>query len=287
MRNIVIGGLAVFGLLAVFLFVNREPLALGYFAGKIEKQSLDAHKSLLADHIQFRAPSQGDAPYPAVIQFHGCSGMRPAFMDHWAKAADEAGYMAVIVDSHAPRGIDGDQARETVCQGKELLGQERVADVIAAMEIVAARDDVDADRIVLAGWSHGAWTLMDLLSLDLANKAPAALSEKVAAPSANGVILFYPYCGIGALSRFNPWRGDAPTLAFVAGEDQIVDGPQCKSMIERKTAKGAPFDLVYYAEQDHIFDDPTLTGDLRHFFDEEAAADAYGKYVDFLQERGR
>jgi dienelactone hydrolase len=263
-------------------WVNRERVALDLLAARVGKTTLAAREALLAPAIEYLPPEGVAPPYPTVIQFHGCGGMRPAFMRQWADVANAAGFMAVIVDSYAPRGIARERALETVCKGKELIGQERAGDVLAAYDIVRQRSDVDAGRIVLAGWSHGAWSVMDLLALGGA--APAGLAGGGPEPAPAGVIAVYPYCGVGARSRISPWRARPATLAFIAGADTVVDPKECTALFEKMNKAGLEAQVVVYPDADHVFDDRHLPDEFKHFFNGEALADAERRYAEFLSQ---
>lgn len=271
-------------LLSIYAFLNREPLYLDYLATKIEKQSLTSLKTFLEPNIFVTKPAIEKDRYPVVIQFHGCAGHRDSFMDHWASIALDAGYMAVTVDSNGPRGFDREKSLGVICKGKALLGQERAGDVLAAVDMIARRPDVDPSRIIVAGWSHGAWSIMDTLAMDLKKRAPANLDQQaLALPSLAGAILFYPYCGEGTWSRIsNRWSQTPPTLALIAGQDTIVDGPACVDQMSRLNHNGADIKTVFYDSVDHVFDDPTRPGGTGDYYDETAALDAINQYKSFL-----
>jgi len=245
---------------------------------------LSEHETFIAPYIKAYRPEGVAPPFPVVIQFPGCSGLRAPFMEQWVAVANAAGYMAVTVDSHRPRGIDRERALASVCAGKELLGQERAGDVLAAVNIVSARDDVDTDKIVLAGWSHGAWSVMDLLAMDFDRRRPAGLPDAKPMPDIAGTILFYPYCGPGSWTRLSGWARQPKTIAFIAGADSIVDGPQCRTVLEKLNHSGAGIDVRFYPDADHIFDDPSLEAPYDYFYNAPAATDAEKRVSDFLAE---
>ncbi|MEL7491875.1 MAG: dienelactone hydrolase family protein [Pseudomonadota bacterium] len=286
MKRIIFIGFAIVLLALGFAYVKREPLLLGYFASKTPTVALAEHEDFLRTHIQYRPPATGAGPYPAVALFHGCVGVRQAFMDQWADAVNEAGYMAVIIDSLGPRGVGFDEAWETVCKGQRLIGQERAGDVQAALNIIKARPDIDGDKIVLAGWSHGAWTLMDFLTMDMKRARPTQLrTQKLVRHEPEGVILFYPYCGQGARSRFAGWAGDAPAITFIAGSDRIVNADECLSVFKALERRGESIDLHYYPDADHVFDNAALEGEDAQYYIEEYANDATEKVKAFLATR--
>ena len=283
MKRILLVGFAIVLTALGSGYLNREPLFLGYLASKTPDVTLAEHKAFIAPHIQYRAPENGAAPYPTVILFHGCAGMRQTFMDQWADVITNAGYMTAIVDSHAPRDIDRTEALRRVCQGEKLIGQERAGDILAAYQLIRERPDVDTSNIILAGWSHGAWSIMDFLTMDLKRVRPAQIadSSQDTEPPA-GVILFYPYCGEGTRSRFDSWRGNSPALAFIAGKDSIVNAQECIDVFSSLERRGETIDLHYYPDAEHVFDDSTLTENRELWYNEEYAKDATARVVEFL-----
>lgn len=281
-RRIALAALAL-GVLTGGAFLNRETLMLSALGARAQKRTLDEHAAMIAPFIHVFTPATGAPPFPAVVQFHGCAGYRPDFMEMWAREGTREGFIVLAVDSGAPRGIDRERSFKTVCAGKELIGQERAGDVAAALEIARARPDVDPDRIILAGWSHGGWTVMDYLALTANGRRPAGLKGALEPFDPAGVILFYPYCGEGNWSRLLSWKTRAGVLALIAGADSYVDGPQCRAMLERFAAKGADIDIAYYPDADHVFDDAGLVGgENEQYYSPMDAADARRRYAGFL-----
>lgn len=251
----------------------------------VAKRSLAKQEALIAPYIEVFTPSSGEAPFPAVLQFHGCTGYQPDTAKRWADIATEEGYIVIAVDSNGPRHINYKKSLSSVCGGKALLGQERAGDVAAAVAIATDREDVDAAHIVLAGWSHGGWTVMDYLALSAADIAPSSLKERPPAFDPAGIALFYPYCGPGSWSRIEPWRTRARGIAFIAGNDRIVDGPECKAQIEKIASEGVDIELAYYPNAGHGFDNPGPDGKKAVYLkSKKAAADAAARYRAFLRD---
>lgn len=279
--------LAIFGVFVAalsFAAVNAEKFLLDHYAGKIPKQTLSERQAFLEPTIRISKPAIKRDQYPVVIQFHGCAGHRDDFMAHWATIARNAGFMAVSVDSNGPRGFDYDRSLEIVCTGKALLGQERAGDIVAAIDLIAKRPDVDPSKIVIAGWSHGAWSVMDMLAMDRAKRPPAGLvGPNLTLPTLAGVILFYPYCGQGAWSRITSWGQTPPTLALIAGKDTIVNGPECKKQMQKLNKAGANINVVYYPDADHVFDDPTQTEPPYDYYDAPTAENSIMQFRSFLK----
>jgi len=226
----------------------------------IPDRSINELAGMLDDDIRIFKP-EGEGPFPVIVQFHGCGGLRNNQF-FWANVARQEGFLAVIVDSFRPRNISDDHAVRTVCTGRQLLGPERAGDVLAALHYVMDRNDADPTRVVLAGWSHGAYAVMDLLSMDLRKTRPTNL-KRVAPEVMEGVIgsvLIYPYCGLGARSRYAGWATSEPSLLVVAEEDTVVDANACLSLAKMLESKGHAIEVVNLPGTDHMFDDPDFPG---------------------------
>ncbi len=274
------GGVSI---LLALAFFQREALVLTALGFSNEKRTMDEQVALLTPGVTVFRPAAGEGPFPVIIQFHGCSGYRADWMKRWSEIATEAGFVAVAVDSNGVRGIDRERALKTVCAGKELIGQERAGDVAAAIEFAKALDGADASRIVLAGWSHGAWSVMDHFALEGVRRAPASLKARPAPAAIVGAVLFYPYCGEGTWSRLNAWAQAPATLMFVAGRDSVVSPEECRVAAKKLQRQGVAVDIVEYPGADHAFDDATLLGGpYAYFYDEMSAKDSERRVGAFL-----
>ncbi len=283
-RRLIIASVLGFVILAGLLVWRAEPLYLSWLAGKTESSTLEARKTLIAQNIEVHLPETGDGPFPSVLMFHGCAGPRMAFMRQWADVFTQEGFAAMVVDSTGPRGFDRQDALDVVCAGKALLGQERAGDIFAAIDIAKTDKRLDTDNLILAGWSHGAWTVMDFLTMDGEKRRPAGINDDLAAPpDIKGLVLFYPHCGPAALSKFRAWRATPPTVAFIAGADKIVESEKCVSLFERKIRSGANIEMTVYPEADHVFDDPFLEPEWSHWHREDDHRDAEKRVRAFLK----
>ena len=223
-----------------------------------------------------------DSPRPAVLLFHGCGGLRP-HLQRYAEAAAAAGWRAFVIDSYAPRGWDRTLSLTMVCTGVLLRGPERAGDVAAAVWGLAQRTDVDASRLVMAGWSHGSWSMMDLMTMRLERPGEAGLADpQTAAPALaglRGLGLFYPYVGPGALSRTRPWVRNPPVLAVIARDDHLTTVSNARTLHQRIERGGAPVE-VWVAPGTHAFDEPTGLGPMRH--DADLTRESVHRFTHFL-----
>ncbi len=267
-----------------FLTIFGEPLLLHQRASNVEKHDIGDIKNLLQPSMIISKP-EGEGPFPVILQFHGCAGARLPFQKMYAEIANQQGYMSVIVDSMRPRGYSREKAVSTVCSGKEFMGQERAGDVVAALDYVLNRVDTDENNIILAGWSHGAWTIMDLMTMDLKKRLPVSLkSYQGALPKIKGAVLFYPYCGIGTLSRKTGWTQNPKILALIAGDDHVVNHKQCLKMFNKLEKKNISINKTVYENTEHAFDDPFIEDEWKHWHNPENMRDALSRYGQFLKD---
>lgn len=217
---------------------------------------------------------------PAVLLFHGCGGMRP-HLPLYAEAAKAQGWRAFIVDSYAPRGIGSIAAATTVCTGLTLRGNARAGDVLAAIHGVSRRPDVDPARLAVAGWSHGGWSIMEMLS---AARRPGDIGladpEIVTLSGLKGVALFYPYVGAMAVARAAPWRCRPKTWAVIARRDHLTTVANAERVLKVQSDLGVPVDR-WIAEGTHSFDEPTGAGMMRH--DPVLTREAISRFGAFLR----
>ena len=114
----------------------------------------------------FPAPAEatGGRAAPVVIGLHGCSGAfdsRGQLASRWREYArwfNREGYHFLVPESFASRGLKS--ICETHVSQRTVSESDRRSDVFAALGWLAARPDVDARRLALVGWSHGAQTVM-------------------------------------------------------------------------------------------------------------------------------
>ncbi|NNF18110.1 MAG: prolyl oligopeptidase family serine peptidase [Gammaproteobacteria bacterium] len=240
-------------LFLVFISLMACVFALGlfgYYKGwHIDKYEPVQLSQLLTPGYEIFTPSD-QGPYPTVVGFHGCSGMLEGNRD-WARFLRSLGYAVVLVDSMSFRNLDW----PAVCAGETLWGSERAGDVIAAVQDVRQMRFVDPQKIILMGWSHGGWTLMDVLALVSDGKKPTNLTH-VPANALDGVIgsvLFYPFCAFPAVSR-DGWTLKLPTHFVFAEKDSVVPNAACYEVIDKLWADKHPVTYYTYEGIDHAFD---------------------------------
>jgi dienelactone hydrolase len=191
----------------------------------------------------------GAGPHPVVIALHGCNGMRArdgqglnARHRGWTERLLAAGFAVLTLDSFSARGLS------EVCTKKEnaTTPQVRADDVRAALGWLTSRAEIDAKRIVLLGWSHGAMTVLWSLR-------PGFL-EGSAKPAA--AIAFYPGCR--EVAQLEGWKPAVPlTLLTGALDDWTPAGP-CRVLAERTGVRYVEYPGAY-----HGFDAPNAAVRVR------------------------
>jgi DNA-directed RNA polymerase subunit beta' len=156
----------------------------------------------------------------------------------------------------------------------------RAGDVLASVHGVSARRDVDASQIVVAGWSHGGWGIMEAMSSDRAEGQLGVTDP--GAVSLDGVIgtwLAYPYVGIGAFNRMRPWRHCPKTLGVISRTDHLTTVRNAERVYDMVRNCGTEVE-TWVAEGTHSFDEPMTAPPMR--FDDALSRDALNRFGHLL-----
>jgi len=225
-------------------------------------------------------PDDG-APRPAVALFHGCGGLRP-HLARYARAAAAVGVRAFIVDSYAARGWPRAVAMATVCSGSIFRGHERAGDVAAAIWGISRRPDVDPSRLALAGWSHGGWGIMELMTADLDRPNALCLADAhtLDMSGVRAAALVYPYVGPGAWARLQPWRRRPATWLVTAQRDHLCTPRTVERVVRAITTSGVALES-WSVDATHAFDEPMNSPPMH--YDPALAEQASARFAVFLQ----
>jgi dienelactone hydrolase len=258
----------------------------GRFVTRVPAAELPA---LLRPCYRVRRPNS-PGPFSTAILVPGCVGAH-AHADGWAVHVAQQGWAAVVVDSHTPRGWNTPDALKRICTGRMFWGTARAGDVLVALDDTRRMPFVDPARIVLVGWSHGAWAVMDLLALDPPRRLPFNVTDLPRGFAARGfkgvvgVFLFYPYCGLGNRARAAGWRHPAPVEFLLAGADTIVRNEACLAVADRLRGRGQPVEVHTLPGVNHGFDDTFTYPGSPLVHDPAATAEAKALLAAFLRRR--
>jgi dienelactone hydrolase len=246
--------------------------------------TVSARWERLKPHIQVFGPDDS-CPRPAVLLFHGCGGVRE-HMTRYAVLAADIGWRAFVVDSFAHRGWSRLYAMCMVCTGLRMRGGQRAGDILAALRGVGQRADVDSSSIVLAGWSHGSWSIMDLMTFEDDRKGLAGLADPDMAlrDRVAGLFLVYPFVGSIVRTRRKPWRHRPPTFGLIAARDHISSAAQARAVYASLARQDVPLE-TWVAQGSHAFDEPGATAPMT--FDPELTRQAEAHWTRFLTRIGR
>lgn len=199
----------------------------------------------------FKPTSTG--PHPAVVMMHGCGGMYDskgvvgARQRMWGEYMASQGYEALVLDSFTSRGI---KEVCTVKFGERTLNEaDRVGDAYASLVWLRQQDDVDAERVVVLGWSHGGGVTLDTITRK--PKAASAIEGFKAAVS------FYPGC-TARNKRADSFHPYAPLLLLIGESDDWTPAAPCKALTDTVAARGEPMSIVTYPDSYHDFDNPGI-----------------------------
>jgi dienelactone hydrolase len=196
--------------------------------------------------------ASGTAKKPAVIMLHGCGGIgrdRKLNPRHamWKDWLNERGFVVVFPESFTSRGV------EEICTQKfadrTLKQSDRVDDVLATKKWLAARDDIDASKIVLWGFSHGGGTVLATITKRVGDE----LSPETKFAHA---ISFYPGCTNYAASARVPMISTPLTLLIGEADDWTPAAP-CKTWVKTLREHKLPATITTFADAFHDFDNPS------------------------------
>lgn len=251
-------------------------------------ETVEQRAALLAPYAQYYAP-ETEGPAPLVILLSGCGGLvgidgPNRIMNNYAEAAAAAGAYTIVVDSFRPRGIDRRTAISRVCSGLRLGGTERAGDLLAAEALAKAHWRRPFTGIVLGGWSHGGWAVMNLLSFgaDAERIGNLRVGETRGALRPAAVALFYPFCGFPNKARRRPWSFDGPLLLVTAEHDNMGAATKCLPIIESARGSLSGVENVDFPGVTHAFDEEVQSPDSRFIYDAEAAAQARELFSSFI-----
>lgn len=186
-----------------------------------------------------RFPS-GSGPFPAVILAHGCSGTGNAETG-WAPVLREWGYATFILDSLRGRNLS-----EVCTNPSALTGTQRIPDAYGALRVLATHPGIDARRVALMGFSHGA-----ILTLGASTVWARETFAASGQPAFRAFLPFYPYCNTLYPERE---RISAPVRMHSGQLDDWTPAAPCVRLVEALKASGQDATITVYPGAHHSFD---------------------------------
>jgi carboxymethylenebutenolidase len=213
-------------------------------------------------------------PHPGVVVLHESFGLNDDIRGIAARFAD-AGYAALAPDLYSG-------GNRLLCVSRVLSDMVRgrlesaVADVLAARTALAARAEVDGDRIAVAGFCQGGGFAL-IAGLDPGFKASAVNYGEVPKTSAK-------------LDR------SCPVVGSFGAKDKMFGANMAKRLEDHLQALGVAHDVKTYPNAGHsFFNRPDgwqgwlckLPTPMRVGYDADAAADGWKRMLSFFDEHVR
>jgi dienelactone hydrolase len=221
----------------------------------------------------YLAKPAGSGPFPAVVYLHGCLGLENFRREAAASQFTSWGYVSLVVDSFATRGISED------CSAPFSIRQ---PDALGALRYLATLPFVDPRRIALVGIAQGGTA-----ALEIATARQYEIFEMPAGVRFKSVVAFYPSCGAAGSELA------IPALVLTGGIENWGRAVDCEYWMQRRAGRGAPVRIEVYPEAYHAFDNPSLKIATRMFggrwikYDPDATVKATAAMRDFLVEQLR
>jgi cephalosporin-C deacetylase-like acetyl esterase len=136
-------------------------VALDASAASLERVEFGSTSQPLipGDRIQgLLAKPDGAGPFPAVVGLHGCAGMQDTTKSKLADDLVASGYVTLLVDSFATRGID----HACTYNAAMAVASRRISDAYGALAFLAHQPFVDIRRVAAVGFSQGGWVTLSV-----------------------------------------------------------------------------------------------------------------------------
>jgi dienelactone hydrolase len=217
---------------------------------------------------------EGSGPFPAIVYLHGCGGLLKNTRTRMAELLTGWGYVSLMVDSFATRGIE--QGCDRVMVDRQGVMPARQGDALGALSYLSKLPFVDPKRIAVVGSSQGG-----IVALQLASTHPAEMFAIPDELKFKAAVAYYPMCEV-ATDQLT-----IPTTILIGELDDWSPARDCERLMERRAGKGAPVKLVIYPGAYHAFDATILSEGRQLFghwlkYDADAAARSILEMHDFL-----
>jgi carboxymethylenebutenolidase len=221
---------------------------------KTENVSFKSGSETIAGYL---ALPDSSGPHPALVVIHEWWGLNDWVKEETRKFADQ-GYVALAVDLYRGKSTASPDEAHELMRG---LPQDRaIRDMRAAFAFLAARGDVNRNKIGSVGWCMGGG-----LSLQLAIHEP-----KLAACAVNYGAMPTDAADIAKIH--------APLLGNFGAEDRGITPDDVRAFERTMKAANKSIDVKIYDGAGHAFENP----DNKAGYRPDAAADAWSRMVDFF-----
>ena len=188
-----------------------------------------------------KTAAAGD-PAPAVVLLHGSAGNAYERGQRYGPALAAMGIAVLVVDTYASRPDLGESDLARVLHITETMFD---ADAYAGLRYLATRAEIDAHRVVLAGFSYGGMAATYALYAQTADRfMPLGLRFA-------GHVAFYAPC----IARFRDSRTTgAPLLMLYGQADELMRASRCQQIAADLRGGGSAVQIISYPGAVHQWD---------------------------------
>lgn len=182
-----------------------------------------------------------DHATPAVVMLHGSAGMIADRAKYGPQLAS-MGVAVLLVETYASRT---DVATSFIDRVLNITETMFVADAYAALEALSRLPEIDARRVVLAGFSYGG------MATEYAMYAQMADAFAPGGPRFAGHVAYYAPC----IARFADSRTTgAPLLMLYGADDELMRADRCARIADDLRGGGSAVTVVAYPGAVHQWD---------------------------------
>jgi dienelactone hydrolase/TfoX/Sxy family transcriptional regulator of competence genes len=222
-----------------WLLIGVWPSGVWAAGEAVRFASVGRHETVSITATLYR-PAPIDRPSSAVVLLHGCSGVTS--LHHiWAKRLSDWGHAALVVDSLGPRSVD------EICSAPGRVPvRKRIYDAYGALAFLKTQPGIDPERIAIAGWSHGGWTLLHAIRAN----STQVMDMIGQFGGFRAAVAFYPFCDVTDVF-------DTPLLILIGGADDWTPASLCRGAVTaaRQMNSPAPVAIKVYPGAVHGYDD--------------------------------
>lgn len=208
--------------------------------GELGQGTFDRKPVPITGHLSL--PAATEAKVPAIVIGHTANGVHPILYSRWAKALNDAGYAAFVVDSFKPRGIVSVSGRTAA----EFTGAVLIPDAFMALQLLATHPRIDAQRIAFVGFSQGGITAPYLLHERFRKAVLGDSPLRFAA-----LVGHYGGCFYNFVEN-QPSR--TPLYMFLAQKDDWLSPASCQAFVAHLAEKGYTARVQVYEGAAHAYD---------------------------------
>jgi len=249
MNRKIMAALAVLSSVAFALMLRADPPNAETVSYKSGNETVSGFLALPAGH----------GKHPGIVVIHEWWGLNDQIKDE-AKKLAEQGYVALAVDLYRGKVATTPEEAHELMRG--VPDDRGMRDLEAAFDYLAARHDVEANKIGSVGWCMGGgWSIK------------LAMSE----PKLAACIVNY---GSLPTETSSIEKIQAPVLGNFGADDRGITPDSVHAFDAAMKAAGKSVDVKIYEGAGHAFENPNNKEGYRP----EATADAWARMTAFLKQ---